>query len=319
MEMKRGYLGVVFIIVGLLGILLIASNFKMIGFVVQNSENDSFSLPQEFVNNSNLQMSKMSDVIVYPGDKNNFYVDVTNIGNISESNCYLIGDGDIKNWTYMNDTKSIYRGQKVSFGFLLDIPENTSIQDYIGEISVKCDDIILSQNFSISVLQGLESVKIGDIQNTGNGLNISYSFNSADFIGDGISMDIWLTGANDVEVTRVRDSFPLNQDIIQRNIFMQLPNNLVGIYYVNFALSSDTPNYIRQSVVIGQQSDTVGYDILDQPQGNQIGYGIFVLIIIVGVIFIIKNYFHDGSSEDREEKRSKPKKNQYEDVDEDMM
>ena len=58
----------------------------------------------------------------------------------------------------------------------------------------------------------------------------------------------------------------------------------------NIALSSDLNNSIKQTVVLGKTKSIAGLAILDTPKARIIGYIIFTLIIILGIIFIIKGY-----------------------------
>lgn len=308
---KKSYLGIVLIVLGILGILMIA-NMKFMGFAV-NDTTDIVSVSDNtsnFVNNSYIRMSKISNVFAYPGDKKNILLNVQNIGNIFLNNCKLNGKGDIKEWVYNNESLGLASGQKLNFDFTLNVPEKMPVKKYVGEIELKCDEASISQFFDINVLKGLDSVKILDVKNVNNYLNVSYSFDSRDYIGDGVSMDVWMVDANGVEIVRARDAFPLNKDRIERSVLLKVPDSAVGIYNINLAFSSDPGNYIQQSVVIGKHAEVSGFAVLDEPGNKLIGYGIFLLIILAGLFFIIKNYWSsDNPSDDLSEEKASKKKN----------
>ena len=96
---------------------------------------------------------------------------------------------------------------------------------------------------------------------------------------------------NGDEIKRYMDNFPINKDgLIEREILIEVPGDLIGIYNVYFALSSDLENSVMQSVVLGRTS-TTGFSIFDiNAQGRIIGY--FVFAFIVGGIIAFTIWFN---------------------------
>ena len=132
-------------------------------------------------------------------------------------------------------------------------------------------------------------IHIKDVQNHDNFLNISYTFNNENFIGQDISIDIWVIDENNLEIKRFKDFFPINkQDIIERNLFLELPKDSTGIYSIYLALSDDLDNFVKQNIILGKSSST-GFVIFGESKGKVIVYIIFLIIILIGIIMIIKN------------------------------
>jgi hypothetical protein len=144
----------------------------------------------------------------------------------------------------------------------------------------------------------IDFISFEKIERQENSLNVEYNFNTEKFIGDGTAVDIWISDSEGNEIRRFQDGFLFDkQGIIKRKAVLQLPENIIGAYYVYAALSSDLSNYARQTVIIGKSLST-GHTILDEPKNKMIGYGVFIIIIIIGIYFIARNYWKDENYSD---------------------
>lgn len=291
--MEKRNIGIILIIIGILGLLMISS-FRFIGFVV--SDSDVSVRESDSVNNSDIKVSSIDDIETYGGETRNININAKNIGKNVLSNCHLIGRGDISNWFFENNSKNIESNALVSFEFELKVPENMNPGDYNGEIEVLCDETTLTEKFQIKVLNGLDFVKINKISGDKNGVNLSYSFDSELFIGDGVSVEIWIVDSDGNEIKRTSDIFKLNKPVISRNVLIKLDDKKTGIFQLYLALSDDLNHFVKQSFVIGD-SPVTGFAVLDEPRNKAIGYGIFILVTLGGIFFIVKNYFHDNPSD----------------------
>ena len=234
--------------------------------------------------------------------KKNLSFFVKNSGLVNLTNCSLIVKGKSASWIYENNSQNISIGNEVKFELKINVPDNAPVSIYQGNLEVYCSEENLSQDFNISVIKSLDSIRIKDIQRVDNGLNLSYSFDPSDYIGESISVDIWLVDGNNQtnEIRRIRDNFPISDNrIVERNVFMNVSKNVLGSYDVYFALTSDLNEFAKKSIVLSNNisrggSFGTGMVILDDSGSKNIGYAIFVLVVLVGVFFIVKAYWNDA-------------------------
>lgn len=235
-----------------------------------------------------LEVSKLGEVIAYSGDKKTLSVSVKNKGAVFANNCKLTGKGDLASWIYSTQKQGIAKGEIVDFVFDLNVPQEINSGYYIGEIEISCDEAKDTQKISVNI-PGLNFIEVGELVYENNKLNVNYHFDSSKVVGEGASVDIWVTDENGNELNRVQDLFAIDGSIINRNVVIDLDRNLAGIYYVYFALSDDADNFIKQSVVLGE-GRTTGFFIWGATNGKMIGYIIFLIIILVGVFLIFRNH-----------------------------
>jgi len=235
-----------------------------------------------------LSFSELGDIIANKGDKKTLSLNVKNTGRIFLNNCRLIAKGEIGKWIYSNKISGIAPGQNIDFVFDLNVPEEIESRDYFGELEIKCDEGNNIQNISVSV-RGFDLINIRELVQEKDILKINYDFDNSKIIGDSVSVDIWLVNPDGVEVKRVRDSFPINKEgLINRSVELDI-RGMKGIYSIYFALSSDLENFIKKTVVLGE-SGVTGFAVLDTFKGKFTIYIIFLILIVIGVIFIWKKH-----------------------------
>ena len=239
-------------------------------------------------NKTELGVTKLGEILVRAGDKKTLSLNAHNTGTLFLNNCRIIIEGDFSSWFYSSQIGGIAPGQNIDFVFDLNIPEGVELGEYFGKIIVDCNEIIDEQEITVKIPHGLQLIEIKEIVSEKNNLNISYKFDNSDFIGETVSVEIWVFDEEEVEVSRYIDTFPINKDgLIERNILVELPAGLVGIYGVYFALSSNLDDFEKQTVVLGKSSAT-GFMVLGDDSGKNIGYFIFLLIVGLVVFFIYR-------------------------------
>ena len=89
---------------------------------------------------------------------------------------------------------------------------------------------------------------------------------------------------------RIIDKFSINNDnLIIRNVRINLNEKPNGVYNVFISHPSDLENYIKKSVILGN-SRTSGNAIFKIVKGKGFPYAIFLLIIAIGIFFIFKSH-----------------------------
>ena len=252
-----------------------------------------------------IEMSDIKDIISEPGDKKTLSLIVKNTGKSFLNNCKLLAIGDIKSWFYNEQINGIAPGENANFIFNLNVPEEIEEKDYFGKLIVICDEKNQSQEIIVTVLKRLGSIIIDEIKQENKDLNISYFYNGT--VGENVAIEIWIENDEGLEIKRITDRFIIENELTKRNILMELPDNLIGIYYIHFALSTDLDNFIRQSIVLGKPV-TTGFGVFNEFNRKIVGYLTFVIIILIGIFFIIKKYIF-GKEENQSKKNKRNLKN----------
>lgn len=238
-----------------------------------------------------MQVTQIGEIIAHEGDEKSLFLNVKNVGSKFLNNCRLIAKGDISSWVYLDQIEGIAPGENVDFNFNLNVPEEIGLGDYSGELEINCDEGINTQTIIVT-LPGLEIIEIRDIIQEKDKLDINYFLNDENLIGKEISVEIWLVDREGVEIIRITDNF-LVEGLVERSVLMKLPYDLAGVYFVYFAFSSDLDNFVRKSVVLGK-SRTLGGVIIEGIRGKMTVYGLFLLILGVGVFFIWRRHKEDS-------------------------
>jgi hypothetical protein len=128
----------------------------------------------------------------------------------------------------------------------------------------------------------------------GRSISILYVFDPSILIGESVAVDIWLVGKSGDEVARSTDGpFSINVDgVIERNVSMSIPYNLSGNYDLYLAPSFDSGDFIKTSLSLeGGSRPVTGRVVLGQTKGKAIAYGVFLLILIIFVIYRIRDQY----------------------------
>lgn len=244
-----------------------------------------------FINiSSKLSVSKLGEILARGGDKKTLSLSVKNTGKNFLNNCRLIIKGDLSPWIYSTQTQGIAPGENFNFVFDLNVPEGIKSGEYSSKLEVNCDEESNTQDLIVNIPASSDLIKIDSIFQEKNNINISYTFDNAKIAGESAIVEIWIVSEDGVEIKRISDSFSINlEGPIKRNIVLELPSNLAGIFSIYLALSSELDNFERESIVLGSPSGT-GFAILDGTRGKIISYIIFVIIIGIGVLFVIRGH-----------------------------
>jgi hypothetical protein len=241
-----------------------------------------------------LSVSLIGSIIAREGDKKTLSLNAKNIGRIFLNNCRLISKGDISSWIYSTNIYGIAPGQNVNFIFDLNVPEEIATEINTGILEIKCEEASHTQNISVSMPKEAGLIEIKDVNQEDGILKINYVFDSSKFVGDNIDINIWLADENGTEIKRIADKSPLNTGgFIERNVEMQLPEDLVGgVYFIYFAFSNDEGSFIKKSVVLG----VTGRAVLDSEKGKFWVYILFLLILAVAIFFIWRRHGREENS-----------------------
>jgi len=234
-----------------------------------------------------ISISKVEEIISKPGSKKTLILNVKNSGEHYLNNCKLVIEREISDWFYSTQKQGIAPGQNIEFIFNLNVPEGVLAGNYLGVLQLSCDELNESQDVVVSVIAGLNLIYIDEITYEKNKLKLNYVFNTSRILGDYAEIEIWIVDEEGNEIERIKDSFLIeDKNLIYRSILIETSGDLIGIYQVYLALSSDLNNFIEQSIVLGK-STTTGNAIFNTFRGNVLGYIVFIFIIAITIFFYI--------------------------------
>ncbi len=267
-----------------------------------SSSGGSYILPNR---TGTIESSDLNNIILHSGDKKTLSLLVKNTGVAFLNNCKLIFKGNISNWFYSTQSQGVAPGESVNFVFDLNVPQDANPNKYSQEVDIKCDEKFESKFFNVNIPSGLDFVQIKEVKSEYRKVTVNYVIDTRSLIGENVDVVVWISDEQGNEIVRKVDNVPINKDgSIDRTISIDLPSNVVGVYYVNIALANDPTNLIRQSVVLGSSSAT-GFAIFNTTTGKIIGIVIFVLFLGVGIFFILRNYIKKNKSHEHHDSHNK--------------
>jgi len=277
-------IGLVMLLIGIIGFLFLL-NGKPIGYVISNT-----FLKSDKSSDKSIELSEIEEIIARAGSKKTFSLNVKNNDNNLLTRCILRAEGEIKSWIYSSQIENISPKENIDFTFNINIPEEIEIKNYKGELELDCKEKSISQPLTIDIVKGLKAIELKSINEKNKILNINYTFDNSDFIGDSVFVTLWVENSDGIEVERIIDIFFINKDrLIERKVLIDLRDQQPGIYKVYFALSSDLDDYLKKSIILGESSLT-GKVVFKVVKGKGLPYLIFLLIIGIGVFFIFKSH-----------------------------
>ncbi|MEK6914618.1 MAG: hypothetical protein AABW83_03105 [Nanoarchaeota archaeon] len=276
--MKKDFLriiGVSLIISGILGILLISTN--IIGYAVSEEE-------------QNLKFSEIEDITMKENENKIIIINAKNLGNKDLTNCKLTVSGEKSEWFSSEKEENILSNSDKNFNLNIKTPEKIEADEYLLELKLICDKESISKKIYFSIIKGVNTINIREIKSNKNMLNIIYTFNNEGFIGDSTYVEIWVKNPDGFEVNRIKDQFSINKDnLIIREVNIDLKKNPRGVYSVLFSHPSDSDNYIKKTVILGD-SKTSGNVIFNIGKGKGFPYLIFLTFIAIGTFFIFRSH-----------------------------
>jgi len=268
--------GLTLISLGILGFLLLGTN--IIGFAVSNEESSSLTL------------SEIEDITMKSGESKSFSINGKNSGAEELTNCLLLISGEKASWITNEQRKNILADSNINLDIIINIPENTPVEDYPIELQLTCDQETASKQTSISITRGVDAIKIREMKSNKKFLNIIYTFDNKGFIGDSTYVEIWVKNPDGFEINRIKDQFSIKTDkLIVREVSIDLKENPNGVYNTFFSHPTDSKDYIKKSIILGK-SKTSGNAVFNISEGKGLPYLGFLLFIAIGIFFIFRSH-----------------------------
>ncbi|MEN9626469.1 MAG: hypothetical protein RL557_797 [archaeon] len=262
-------------------IALLAIMFRepITGFVSQTSSD-------LFEKETKLELSGVDQLIVYRGEVKSFSFVGINTGDTVLTGCQLVFGGDYAAWIISQTIQDIKAGEQIEFPAELVISDVISSGTYRGSGEIRCNEISQKQEFSVVVSEPSEILQIISVKPEDEQLDIVYSFDHSNIVGEGVAIDVWLVDEQIHEVARDLDIFTLQQEgVIQRTFALALPASLAGNYKIYLATDSEPEKLVSQEILLGESSAT-GFSILSFEEGNYSLIGLALIVFIVCAILL---------------------------------
>ncbi len=267
----------------IIGLIFVFFQKNLTGFDILKS-----SVIEVFEKEIRLDITGISLAIVYPGDKKLFFISAKNSGYGSLTNCKLLFQGDYASWIVSEEVLEIPGGESKNFNFELFVPETVFIGTYQGKAEINCNEQYQKKDFDVIVSKNSEIITIDKVRHEENKLLITYNFDHAAIVGEGVAIDVWFVDETNKEVARDLDIFTLQQDgMIQRTFVLVLPESLVGNYKLYLAVDSEPEKSASQEILLGEPQAT-GLSIisLEQEDYHLISFAVIILIVCGMIVWI---------------------------------
>jgi len=146
----------------------------------------------------------------------------------------------------------------------------------------------------------LKIIELKEVFRTFDGININYLFDNSKFIGEGINIEISISGRNDTLINQKVDAFSINRDgPIERNFFIEFPGEYTGNFTLAFKVES-VNEILKETLYMNEPvtRSITGNVVLNDPTQKLYGYLIFIIIIGLAVFFIARNRLKEKDKED---------------------
>jgi len=242
---------------------------------------------------SQLDISSINELISFPGEKIILPITIKNIGNTQLTNCKISITNDIENWIYSNQTENLISNEEKQINIEINIPEQIESKTYIENLEIICNEKQISQPLKIIVSSADNIIKVKDIKIQKDKINLFYEFNNSNIVGEITTIKIKILNSANIEIVNYTDSFKLNKNPpILRNISINLPEDITGIFSISLSMNSHPEISTKQTLIIGDSKST-GNIILEKRNNNLIGYSFFIgIIFMIILIFLYRNINH---------------------------
>ncbi len=242
------------------------------------------------ISKDKLEITKISDLIVNPGESKKMVLHVQNIGKDFLNDCKLIGEGENEKWVSSTDVKSLSGGQKEDFIFTLNIPNELGTGSYEVSLSLKCQEYNQSTSFFAEIIEKKLAVDLINIERTSKDrVKIIYSLVELSDIEQEVEVEIILFGLENERIAEYTEKKKIEASSTNEfEAVLEIPENLEGSFNLLINAISDTSStFVQEEVILGS-SEIGGLAILDTRTRDILFSGILIVVFLVFTVLIVK-------------------------------
>ncbi len=242
------------------------------------------------ISSGKLEVGKISNLIVNPGETKKMVLNVKNIGNKFLNSCRIIGRGKNADWITSADVKGLSAGEEQNFIFTLNVPLNLSVGSYDIEISLECQESNKSINFTAEIIEKKLALELINAERVNkNTLRIIYSLAELSDIEQEVEVGIILFGHDNEKLAELTETRKIvASSTHQFETELDIPPSLEGSFNLLInAISETSSTFVQEEILLGK-SKIGGFAILDKDKQDT--FFSIVLAIIFGIfaVFIIR-------------------------------
>jgi len=238
-----------------------------------------------------LQIGKLSDLIVNLGESKKMTVSVKNNGSSFLNECKLKGRGNTS-WVSSQGVKGLGAGEEHEFILDLKVPLGLDKGVYSIEFDIICKEFNKSSKFNAEILENKLAVDIINVEREKNSLKIDYSLAEFSGFNQEVEVEIILFDGEE-KVAEGKEIRMLEAEIKKSfEISLDIDSGLKGSFNLLITAKSNSfSTFTQEEVVLG--GSLGGWAILDDAQRNKyISIALLFLLLGFAIFIAIKMINH---------------------------
>ena len=243
-----------------------------------------------FIQQSKLELSSISNMIIPPGKTEKMSLNVRNTGATFLNNCKLRGSGDFSSWIISSETKGLSVGEAYDFIFTINVPSGTKADSYPLTLNVECQEASKSLNFLVDIIEKKMEIRFIDIKRGNNNVKVIYSLEELSDINQDVTVQILLLGTNNERIGESTEKVTIEAKTKkQLETILNVSSSMKGIYNLLINANSDTASTFVQEEVVVSNPSIGGLAILfGENSTNMLLTAVSVIIFVAFTVFVIR-------------------------------
>ena len=201
-----------------------------------------------------LQITKLSNLIVNPGESKKLVLSVKNIGTSFLNDCKIKGKGNNSAWIFSEEVKGLSAGEIKDFVFTLSMPEKLGFGSYNLEVTVECQEDNKSISFNAEIIERKLAVDLINIERTSRDkVKIIYSLAEISGYKQEVKVEIDLLDYNNEKLAEKKENKTLNANSEQTfEAVLEISPSLAGSYNLLInAISETSSTSLQEEIILG--------------------------------------------------------------------
>jgi len=262
---------------------------------------------------TDLEISNLSNLVVYPGDSKKLSLKAKNIGTSILNECYVVEKGNSNFWILSNEVKNLASGEIYDFVFDLTISEIIEVGKYDLEVVLKCQEINKSADLIVEIIDRKLNFEILDVERlTEEEVRVKYSLEELSNINQEIEIQFLLFDFEGKKIAEVQDVKGILANSKQNSeILIPIEPSLEGEIRLLVNLNSETySTFVSEDIILG--APISGLSIFgNSGQIDRIASVFIILLFLIGAFFIIRRILRHRKKITKGKKKLKSRKKKF--------
>ncbi len=243
-----------------------------------------------FIQQSKLELSSISNMIIPPGKTEKMSLNVRNTGATFLNNCKLRGSGDFSSWIISSETKGLSVGEAYDFIFTINVPSGTKADSYPLTLNVECQEASKSLNFLVGIIEKKMEIRFIDIKRGNNNVKVIYSLEELSDINQDVTIQILLLRTNNERIGESTEKVTIEAKTKkQLETILNVSSSMKGIYNLLINANSDTAlTFVQEEVVVSNPSIGGLAILFGENRANMLLTLVSIIIFAAFAVFVIR-------------------------------